>query len=147
MVVGTNADWTPAWPLPESTDLKYSNTTVENSSTDGKPLGDPYWFTGTPTGVKQVPAESPIKFALSNNYPNPFNPSTTIKFSIAKEGNVTLNVYNVMGQLVKSVVNNAHMSQGEHNYIVNMDNFASGVYFYTLRQGSNIITKKMVLLK
>ncbi len=52
-----------------------------------------------------------------------------------------------MGQLVKSIVSNAYMSKGDHNYEVNMDNFASGVYFYTLRQGSNILTKKMVLLK
>ncbi len=136
----------PPWPLPEytSNDLKYSATLT---STDSKQVGDPYWFTGTPTGVKQVPAQGPAKFALSNNYPNPFNPSTTINFSLAKDGNVTLNIYNVMGQLVKSVVSNAYMSKGEHNYIVNMDNFASGVYFYALRQGSNIITKKMVLLK
>ncbi|HKJ80657.1 MAG TPA: T9SS type A sorting domain-containing protein, partial [Ignavibacteriaceae bacterium] len=142
----SSGNWVPTWPLVaySSGDLKYS---ANVTATDGMQYGDPYWFTGTPTGVKQVPAQGPDKFELSNNYPNPFNPSTTIKFSIAKEGNVTLNVYNVMGQLVKSVVNNAYMSQGEHNYIVNMDNFASGVYFYTLRQGSNIITKKMVLLK
>ncbi len=67
MVVGTNADWTPAWPLPETADLKYSNSALQSSSTDGKPLGDPYWFTGTPTGVKQVPAQGPATFSLRKN--------------------------------------------------------------------------------
>lgn len=137
----------PVWPLPESNDLKYSNTALQNSSTDGKPLGDPYWFTGEPTAVKKVPAAAPDKFTLNNNYPNPFNPSTIISFNLAKEGNVSLSVYNVVGQLVKTVVDNAYMNRGEHQYMVNMDNFATGVYFYTLRQGSNVITKKMVLLK
>ncbi len=146
-VVGTAIDWVPVWPLPETTDLKYSNTSVQNSSTDGMPSGDPYWFTGNPTGVKKVASTTPDKFALNNNYPNPFNPSTNISFNLAKEGNVSLSVYNVVGQLIKTVVDNAYLSKGEHQYNVNMDNFATGVYFYSLRQGSNVITKKMVLLK
>ena len=144
----TGAYWIPAWPLPETSDMQYANATVKNNSTDGKPLGDPRWYNGgLPTSVQQTLAQLPDKFELYQSYPNPFNPSTNIKFSLGKDGNVNLSVYNVMGQLVKTIVDNSYMSKGEHEYNVNMDNFASGIYFYTLRQGSNIITKKMVLLK
>ncbi len=145
-MVGTQLNWTPVWPLPESTDLKYSNSSVKSSSTDGLPLGDPNWF-GITTAVKHAPEAIPTKFALNNNYPNPFNPSTIISFSLAKEGNVSLKIYNIVGQLVKTVVDNSNLSKGEHQYSISMDNFATGVYFYTLRQGNNVITKKMVLLK
>lgn len=137
----------PVWPLPESSGLKYSSASVKSMSNDGLPEGDPYWFTGKVTGVEHQHTSTPSKFALNNNYPNPFNPSTNISFSLAKDGNVSLAIYNVVGQLVKTVVNNAYLSSGQHQFNVQMDNFASGIYFYTLRQGSNIITKKMVLLK
>ncbi len=144
-VSGNN--WIPQWPLPEAQDMQYSNASLKTGGTDGKPVGDPGWFTGGYTAVQHTPVQLPDKFALYQSYPNPFNPTTNIKFSLAKEGNVSLSVYNVMGQLVKTIVDNSYMSKGEHNYIVNMDNFASGIYFYTLQQGGNIITKKMVLLK
>lgn len=143
--VGTNADWTPTWPLPYSTDLKYSNTALKNSSTDGLPLGDPTWFIGY-TGVQRTTVQ-PNKFSLSNAYPNPFNPSTNINFTLPASGNVSLKIYNLTGQLVMTVINNQSMSKGEHHYSVSMNNFASGVYFYRLQQGTNVVTKKMVLLK
>lgn len=143
--VGTALDWTPPWPLPESADLKYSDATLKGSSTDGKPLGDPYWFNGL-TGVRLVSPVVPAKFDLSNNYPNPFNPSTRIKVSLTRGGLVSLTVFNVIGQVVR-VLENGYKPAGEYLYNVNMDGFASGVYFYTLKQGTNSITKKMLLLK
>jgi len=142
-VSGNN--WVPPWPLPEQTSgaLAYS---ASLTAPDGKPYGDPYWFTLSPTAVKQQSSAIPTKFDLSNNYPNPFNPSTTIKASLAKDGLMSLNVYNMLGQLVK-VVDQGNKPAGEYLYTVNMDHFASGLYFYTLRQGNNVITKKMLLLK
>jgi hypothetical protein len=144
----------PAWPLPEN--LAYSNTTLQSAGTDGFALGDLNWFPsqktqwlaagGTTTGIKKL-SKVPSQFNLSNNYPNPFNPSTTIKFSLASAGNVTLQIYNITGQLVKTVINNESMSKGEYSYSVSLNNFASGVYFYRLQQGANVMTKKMVLLK
>ena len=144
--VGTAADWTPTWPLPESQDLKYSNTTLMNSSSDGKPLGDPYWFNGI-TGVANTTASLPDKFSLSEAYPNPFNPSTNIKFTISKAGNVSLKVYNTLGQLVQTLVNNQYKQPGDYSLRIDMSRFASGVYLYRLEEGNNAITKKMVLLK
>lgn len=141
----SSGNWNPIWPLPEqsSGDLKYS---AALTATDGKPYGDPYWFTLTPTGVKLLPVSVPSKFDLSNNYPNPFNPSTDIKVSLKQAGVMSLKVYNVLGELVK-VVDQGYKPAGEYTYNVNMDNFASGVYFYTLQQGANFMTKKMILLK
>ncbi len=143
----SSGNWVPTWPLVaySSGDLKYSASVT---ATDGMPYGDPYWFTGSITGVKTATAPVlPSKFELSNNYPNPFNPSTNIKFSLARNGNVSLKVYNIMGQLVKTIVNNVYKNAGNYEYQVNMDNLASGVYFYSLTQGSQTLTKKMILLK
>ncbi len=143
----TSGNWIPTWPLPELADMQYSNTTLKTGGTDGKPVGDPGWFTGGYTGVPKTPSQVPNQFALYQAYPNPFNPSTNIKFTVAQSGNVSLRIYNVMGQLVKTVVDNVYKNKGDYNYQVTMDNLSSGVYFYTLIQGNQELTKKMVLLK
>ncbi len=147
----------PTWPLPEN--LAYSNTALLHAGTDGYALGDLNWFPTqmtawiagggleqAVTGVKTVIHKVPTQFDLSNNYPNPFNPSTDIKVSLKQAGVMSLTVYNVLGQVVQ-VVEEGYKPAGEYIYNVNMDSFASGVYFYTLRQGTNSITKKMLLLK
>ncbi|MDE3056874.1 MAG: T9SS type A sorting domain-containing protein [Bacteroidota bacterium] len=136
--VGTAANWVPIWPLPEYTsgDLKTSSSVV----------GDPYWNTGTPTAVQQQPASVPAKFELGNNYPNPFNPSTTINFTVDRNGPATLKVYNTLGQLVMTVFEGNALAHQVYNFNVNMDRFDSGVYFYRLEQGARAITQKMILL-
>ena len=143
----TGSNWIPAWPLPEMADMQYSNTALKTAGTDGQPVGDPGWFTGGYTGVPKTVAQVPNQFALYEAYPNPFNPTTNIKFSLSQAGNVSLKIYNLMGQLVKTLVNNSYKNKGDYNYQVNMDNLSSGVYFYTLIQGNQQITKKMVLMK
>ncbi|MEN8191409.1 MAG: T9SS type A sorting domain-containing protein [Bacteroidota bacterium] len=87
-----------------------------------------------------------ITYKLSNNYPNPFNPSTTINYSIAEQGMVELKVYDVLGRVVSILVN---QEQTSGNYEVKLDgnNLKSGVYFYQIRSGSFVESKKMVLLK
>ncbi len=144
----------PAWPLPEN--LAYTNTSLQHAGTDGYAMGDLNWFPSQKTawlaagglalGVQKVPGQIPDKFSLSNNYPNPFNPSTDVRVSLKSAGVISFSVYNVLGQLVK-VVDQGYKPAGEYIYNINMDNFSSGVYFYTLRQGTNTITKKMLLLK
>jgi hypothetical protein len=144
--INTTGVWKPNWPLPEAADMNYSNTALKTGGTDGLPVGDPYWFNGI-TGIQQSKGQVPNQFALFNNYPNPFNPSTTIKFNIAQAGNVSLKIYNVMGQLVRTVIDNSFKASGAFEYSVKMDNLTSGIYFYTLTQGNQSLTKKMVLLK
>ena len=140
----SGSNWIPAWPLPEAQDMKYTNAQVKSNSTDGLACGDPSWF-GPITAVEKAPVVAQ-KFNLSNNYPNPFNPTTTINVTLAQSGVMSLRVYNVLGQLVK-VVDQGFKAPGVYRYNVNMDSFASGVYFYRLQQGNNFMTKKMLLLK
>jgi len=90
---------------------------------------------------------SPYKFNLSQNYPNPFNPVTEINYEVAKEVGVTITVYNTLGQLVKTLVNNEMKKPGLHKVVFDGKNFASGVYFYKIEAGSFIDRKKMVLIK
>ncbi len=146
---GNQALFPPAWPLPEN--LRYTNTNMQHGGTDGYALGDLRWFPEQKAtwvlGVKPNPIDVPSKFSLSNNYPNPFNPSTTISFTVDKNGPASLRIYNVLGQLVMTVYEgNAQQGQNYH-FSVNMDRFASGLYFYTLHQANNSITKKLLLLK
>ena len=88
----------------------------------------------------------PVSFQLQQNYPNPFNPSTTIEFSLQNAGEVSLEVYNTAGQKIATLVNN-RMGTGEHNIIFKADDFASGIYFYTLKSGQYQRTRKMILLR
>lgn len=88
----------------------------------------------------------PTTFELKQNYPNPFNPSTNISFTMAKPDNVTLKVFNVIGQEVATLINGP-MDAGSHVVNFNAANLASGIYFYQLKAGSQIAIKKMVLLK
>jgi DNA-binding beta-propeller fold protein YncE len=85
-------------------------------------------------------------YNLSQNYPNPFNPATTINYQIAKTGPVTLTVYDALGREVKSLVNEVK-SPGQFSVQLNANNLQSGVYFYTLRAGDFISTKKLILLQ
>lgn len=98
------------------------------------------------TEVRREGSTVPRTFHLYQNYPNPFNPSTDIKVSLKQAGAMSLMVYNVLGQVV-DVVAQGYKPAGEYTYNVNMDKFASGVYFYTLRQGTGVITREMLLLK
>ena len=88
---------------------------------------------------------------LAQNYPNPFNPTTNIKFNISTAGKVNLNVYNVKGQLVKTLMD-AYVSAGEHTVTWNgvdnsNNNVSSGVYFYKLENNGKVEMRKMVLMK
>ena len=88
----------------------------------------------------------PNEFSLSQNYPNPFNPSTKITYTIANQSQVILKVYNSLGTEVKTLVNKV---QPPGFYYVNFDgaSLSSGVYFYTIRAGNHVSSKKMILLR
>ena len=90
--------------------------------------------------------EIPSSFNLSQNYPNPFNPTTNIKFNLPQAGNVRLTIYNIIGQEVAQLVN-GYREAGSYTVNWNASNLSSGIYIYRLEANSNIITKKMALLK
>jgi hypothetical protein len=89
---------------------------------------------------------APIDYALEQNYPNPFNPSTTIKFSVPEATNVTLAIYNTLGQKVTELVN-TKLEAGRYSYQWDARNVATGMYIYELRTDKFVSTKKMILLK
>ena len=101
---------------------------------------DPLAVTGV--SVKALPTE----YSLSQNYPNPFNPSTKIDFAIPKQSQVTLKVFNVLGQEVATLVNGV-LTPGQHSATFNASKLASGVYFYSLNAGNFVSTRKMMLVK
>ncbi|MFA3784083.1 kelch repeat-containing protein [Melioribacteraceae bacterium 4301-Me] len=104
-----------------------------------------------PDGVDGVEEEKESivrDFRLYQNYPNPFNPGTTIEYVLPKESFVNLTVYNSLGEKVAILVNE-YQRNGKYKvrFTANVKNLASGIYFYSLRAGNNVITKKMILLR
>jgi hypothetical protein len=85
-------------------------------------------------------------YTLFNNYPNPFNPSTQIRFSLPRKSDVKLTVYNVLGEEIITLVN-GELTAGEHETVFNAKNLSSGVYFYKLVTQEGAITRKMLLAK
>jgi len=102
----------------------------------------------TPVGnaVATSPAQMPIEYNLLQNYPNPFNPTTTIEFSLPVQSMVTLNVYDILGNQVAELVNEVK-SAGHYTVTFDGANLSSGIYFYKLNNGSEILTQKMMLVK
>jgi|GEM_PF-601198 len=101
--------------------------------------------------IKGAVVDLPTEFALEENYPNPFNPTTTIQFALPEDASVTLEVYDATGRLVATLIN-SQLSAGRYESIWNGRNdagstVASGVYLYRLRAGSFVQTKTMLLMK
>ncbi len=101
--------------------------------------------------VKELKELIPVKFALYQNYPNPFNPVTIIKFDLPKRSDVKLVIYNVLGQEVKTLLNETKDSgrfeikwDGRNNY---NNVVASGLYIYRIKSGEFTQSKKMILLR
>ncbi len=116
------ANWVPTWPLPESV---YVTTAIDNN-----PI-----------------VSVPNSFALTNIYPNPFNPSSTIEYTLSKAGVTRLEVYNVLGQQIMTLVDNAYQTPNTYKVTVDMSAQTSGMYFVVLKQDGNNSVKKMMLLK
>jgi hypothetical protein len=98
------------------------------------------------TDVKGSYLNSLKDFELLQNYPNPFNPTTKIEFNISKRGKVLIEVYDVLGQQVK-VLLNEEVEKGKHKIEFDAKNLSSGIYFYRLSTGRNSTTKKMVIIR
>jgi len=91
--------------------------------------------------------EAVVQFELMQNYPNPFNPSTSIQFSIPTSQPVTLEVFDVSGRKIATLLDGEYLPAGIHTKVFNADRLASGVYFYRIAADNRVLLKKMLLIK
>ncbi len=99
-----------------------------------------------PVGISDDIKEIPTNFVLHQNYPDPFNPSTTIEYTIARPEFITLRIFNVLGEQITTMVAE-QQAPGKYKVQWLADDFTSGIYFYRLTAGNFSETKKLVLLK
>ncbi len=103
-------------------------------------------FQGEPVGIKKIDKEIPNKFGLFQNYPNPFNPTTEIKFEIPYKTDVRLTIYDSLGRIVDTIVNQ-NLAAGTYTKVWRANKYTSGIYFYNLSSNDFKSTKKMIFLK
>ena len=139
---------------PTSFKIKFQATRGPGSQsfTDNAPTYRVYQvyktFNPANVGVQNIGTNVPEKFSLKQNYPNPFNPETKIRFDVSKTSFVTLKVYNILGQLVETLINNEQLSAGTKEVTFNGSTLTSGIYFYTLTSANGFSqTRKMMLIK
>jgi hypothetical protein len=148
-------------PAEDEFDFDYNtDATAYTLAEGGFPAGDLNWFPTKKaewetwvTAVEEAPNQGvPTEFALNQNYPNPFNPTTTIEYSLNAPSKVRMVVYNALGQMVRTLVNNQSQKAGSYSLQWdgrdNAGNFvSSGVYFYRLDADQMTMSKKMLLVK
>ena len=103
-------------------------------------------YTNVVTSLDNNNSQVISEYKLRQNYPNPFNPTTTISYSVPKESFVTIKVFDSLGKLVETLVNRTK-PVGNYSLVFNANKLASGIYYYQLKAGNYVETKKMVLLK
>ncbi len=154
---GAASSWTPF-----SIDLNYTGTQQPNAGSIIISIVDPasnmvnvgsfflvdnLQFEGTAVGIESESFEPVIsEFNLSQNYPNPFNPSTTIEFAVPTTEHVQLSIYNSLGQLVESLIDERRAA-GRYSVVWNAESLPGGLYFYQLQAGEFSATKKLMLVK
>ncbi len=132
--------------------IKFSKAgyTAKIETLQTTPAGlDTFTITLTPGAVTSVIDRQygiPDRFELSQNFPNPFNPNTTISFSVGSDNRTSLHVYNTLGQEIRTLID-LDVSKGKYSVSFDAVDLPSGLYFYTLRSGSFSTTKKMMLAK
>jgi hypothetical protein len=122
------------------------STAIVGGWMDNSDAGAAWIYTRGSSSVDELGGEVPQQFGLEENYPNPFNPSTTIRYELPKSSTVRLSVMNVLGQEV-SVLVNERRDAGVHEVKFDGSNLASGVYIYRLWAGDFVATKRLLLLK
>jgi len=101
----------------------------------------------TYSSVIEYSGDKELTFSLDQNFPNPFNPNTSIRFTLAEPSVVSLKVFTVTGERVMSVLENISLAAGSHFYTIDASQLNSGVYIYTMSDGLKTLSKKMNLLK
>jgi hypothetical protein len=124
----------------------YWRVSASNEAGEG-PFSEEWNFQTTiMTSLNVNTSEIPDQFGLKQNFPNPFNPSTSISFDLPEMSDVKLAVYNTVGQEVAVLVNSS-LQAGIYTYVFDASSVPSGIYFYRIRAGEFVETKRMVLIK
>lgn len=140
----------------DTLNLAFPTTDAVYTAADGNyPVGDLNWFPARYTAWKNDPTVDvqeqgeavPEAFSLAQNFPNPFNPSTQITFTLARASKVTLEVYDILGRQVATLINGDLRSAGRHEMQFTAAGLASGVYFYRLSADQKVATMKMMLVR
>jgi hypothetical protein len=145
----SSGSWTNL-PNGNGPTLSLTNPQLDNSlavnwkaslinGTPGK-LNDVY------TKVEGEVTTQPNEFQLYQNYPNPFNPSTNIEYSISEPGVVSLKIYDILGNIISTLVND-YKTEGKYSVVFDANKLTSGIYFYRLTSGSNYDVRKMLLIR
>jgi hypothetical protein len=125
----------------------YADTfAAAHGATDGGQVGDLNWPLVPVSGIVNADQGIPQAYKLNQNYPNPFNPVTKIAFTINKVDQVRLEIYNIMGQKITTLIDQK-MKPGAHEVTWDASQVASGIYFYKFSYGSMTATRKMVLIR
>ncbi len=136
-----------SWVVPDNPTNQGTIIVVQDNevSADYEDMSGDFTINTTTTGItdKNILAKD---FVIYPAYPNPFNNSTVISFNLPEQSPVKINVYNIAGEKVKTLIN-SEMQSGLHNVSWNADDFTSGVYFYTIETKNSIETRKLILLK
>ena len=138
------------WPFDEGTgqaaaDLSQAGNDGFLGETPEDDSADPLWE-GAPVSVGDAPELKPETFGLAQNYPNPFNPTTQIQFSLLRDSDTRLVVFDLMGRQVQVLIQGT-FTAGTHSVTFDGTNLASGVYLYELQAGTQRLTGKMILMK
>jgi hypothetical protein len=152
-----NAEWTAGnnlWVKKEASLSAFPNDTIfvrfrlTNSDTTSNFgwLVDDIELMPIATGVAADNATVPLEYSLSQNFPNPFNPTTRIQYSIKERGIVSLTLYDILGKQVATLVH-SEQEAGQYRYDLNANQLSSGIYFYRLQAGGFVDTKKLLLVR
>jgi hypothetical protein len=146
--VAEGEDWVPNRRISYAYDSSGNRVVVLSENAVGESWVNHYRYlygNAVPTSVTDD-VRLPVRYELLQNYPNPFNPSTNIRFSVAERERVQLTVYNTLGQLVATLLND-ELNPGVHDVVFNATGLPSGVYYYRLQAGTFSETKKFMLLR
>ena len=128
---------------------KIDETTANDWIADAQAIIDAIQASLAKDGSVESLTSSDVKpetYSLNQNYPNPFNPSTSVSYSIPSDGYVTLSIYDALGKEV-AVLDNGYKTAGNYSQTFDASELSSGMYFYTIRSGDFVQTKKMLLMK
>ena len=137
-------------PCYSSHDVWYRVTAIDNQAKESVPSDSAIAYVSGWDPQKRIPqniiTDIPEEYSLSSNYPNPFNPTTTIRYQISKDNFVNLRVFNTLGQMVDELVND-YRRAGTYEVTFDASKLSSGIYFYKIISGDFTDIKKMLLLR